>query len=55
MGELVNNRALRVQTLKNVIKELHNGGPAQEVTAMLKNLRCEPRCRRLIGHAFNLE
>ncbi len=38
MSELIDNRARRVQTLKDVITELHNGTPAQEVKAKLKNL-----------------
>lgn len=38
MSELIDNRARRVQTLKEVITELHNGKPAQEVKAKLQIL-----------------
>lgn len=38
MSELINNRARRVETLKEVITNLHNGMPAEEVKAKLKSL-----------------
>ena len=41
MSELIDNRARRVQMLKDVITELHNGTPAQEVKAKLRTLVCE--------------
>jgi DUF438 domain-containing protein len=41
MSELIDNRARRLQTLKDVITELHNGTPDQEVRAKLKTLVCE--------------
>jgi len=41
MGELIDNPARRTQMLKDVIKELHNGMPPQEVKAKLKTLVCE--------------
>ena len=41
MSKLIDNRARRVQTLKDVITELHNGTPAQEVKAKLRTLVCE--------------
>lgn len=41
MSELIDNRARRVQTLKDIITELHNGAPPQEAKAKLKTLVCE--------------
>ena len=38
MSELIDNRAPRLQTLKDVITELHNGTPAHEVRAKLRTL-----------------
>ncbi len=38
MSELIDNRARRVETLKEVITNLHNGMPAEEVKAKLKTL-----------------
>ena len=38
MSELIDNRTRRVRILKDVITELHNGAPAQEVKAKLKTL-----------------
>ncbi len=38
MSELIDNRAHRVRTLKEIIKHLHAGRPAEEVKAQLKEL-----------------
>ena len=38
MSELINNRAHRIQTLKEIIKHLHRGGSPDEVRAHLRHM-----------------
>ena len=38
MSELIDNRAHRVRTLKEIIKHLHSGQPAEEVKDRLKEM-----------------
>ena len=38
MSELIDNRAQRIRTLKEIILDLHHGAPPEEVKARLKEL-----------------
>src|SRR5512136_2781211 len=38
MSELINNRANRIQTMKEIIKHLHRGGSPDEVRGQLRHM-----------------
>ena len=46
MSELIDNRAQRVRALKDIIKHLHSGAPADQVKRPVAADREADRCRQ---------